>query len=181
MRRLVAPLALLICLATSGTALAHVTKPGYSEVRQHGKQVNYVLGLETDELVAVSGGDSKEALAAYTTGAVRLTVDGESCPSELTRATPERHQGTAYTRVWLKMTCPKAQGQFRVDYDLKMENVVDYELGGAKGTYLFDPDHTSMTADSPGFPRFVDLGVEHILLGADHVLFLASCCWARRA
>ena len=29
-----------------------------------------------------------------------------------------------------------------------------------------------MTADSPGFPRFVEKGVEHILLGWDHVLFL---------
>ena len=87
-------------------------------------------------------------------------------------AAPLPHRETPYTRVWLDMECPKAQGQFRVDYDLPMENVVDYELGGAKGTYLFDPDHRSMTADSPGFPRFVEKGVEHILLGWDHVLFL---------
>ena len=70
------------------------------------------------------------------------------------------------------MECPAAQGAFRVDYDLPMENVVDYELGGAKGTYLFDPDHRSMSADSPGFTRFVEEGVEHIVLGWDHVLFL---------
>ena len=62
-----------------------------------------------------------------------------------------------------------------------MENVVDYELGGAKGTYLFDPDHRSMTRRQPGFPRFVHVGVEHILLGWDHVLFLSSCCWAPAA
>ena len=48
MRRLVAPLALLILFAMGGTASAHVTNPGFSEVRQHGTHVNYVLGLETE-------------------------------------------------------------------------------------------------------------------------------------
>ena len=171
MRRLVALLALLIPVAASPAAHAHVTKPGYSEVRQHGTKVNYVLGLETDELTAVAG-ESKAQLAAYLPGAVRLTVDGESCPSRMTRAEPERHNGVAYTRIWLLMECPQAQGQFKVDYDLPMENVVDYKLGGAEGTFLFDPDHTVMTADSPGFPRFVEKGVEHIVLGWDHVVFL---------
>lgn len=171
MRRLVALLALLLGLAASPAAHAHVTKPGYSEVRQHGTKVNYVLGLESDALTAVAG-ESKAELAAYLPGAVRLTVDGESCPSRMTRAEPERHNGVAYTRVWLQMTCPAEQGQFKVDYDLPMENVVDYRLGGAEGTFLFDPDHTVMTADSPGFPRFVEQGVEHIVLGWDHVVFL---------
>ena len=50
--------------------------------------------------------------------------------------------------------------------------LVDYKLGGAEGTFLFDPDHTVMTADSPGFPRFVEKGIEHIVLGWDHVVFL---------
>jgi hypothetical protein len=172
MRRLVAPLALLIpFVASATTAHAHVTKPGFSEVRQHGTHVNYVLGLETEPLVAVAG-ESKAAMESYLTGAVRLTVDGESCRTKMRSAEPLPHRETPYTRIWLDMECPQAQGEFRVDYDLPMENVVDYELGGAKGTYLFDPDHTSMTADSPGFPRFVHLGAEHILLGWDHVLFL---------
>jgi hydrogenase/urease accessory protein HupE len=171
MRRLVAPLALLILLAMGGTASAHVTKPGFSEVRQHGTHVNYVLGLETEPLVAVAG-ESKAEMEAYLTGAVRMTVDGESCTSSMRSAEPLPHRETPYTRVWLDMECPQAQGAFRVDYDLPMENVVDYELGGAKGTYLFDPDHRSMSADSPGFTRFVEEGVEHIVLGWDHVLFL---------
>jgi hypothetical protein len=172
MRRPVALLALLLPLVAGvTTAYAHVTKPGFSEVRQHGTHVNYVLGLETEPLVAVAGED-KAAIESYLTGAVRLTVDGESCRSSMRSAAPLPHRETPYTRVWLDMECPKAQGAFRVDYDLPMENVVDYELGGAKGTYLFDPDHRSMTADSPGFTRFVEEGVEHILLGWDHVLFL---------
>ena len=158
-------------MAASAAAEAHVTKPGYSEVRQHGNKVNYVLGLETDALVAVAG-ESQAQLAAYMPGAVRLTVDGESCPSQMTRAEPERHNGVAYTRIWLQMTCPAEQGQFKVDYDLPMENVVDYKLGGAEGTFLFDPDHTVMTADCPHFTRFVEKGVEHIVLGWDHVVFL---------
>jgi hypothetical protein len=167
MKRLV----ILLFLLLAAPAQAHVTKPGFAEVRQHGTHVNYVLGLETEELVAVAG-ESKAEIEAYMTGAVRLTVDGESCMSSMRSAEPLPHRETPYTRVWLDMECPKTQGQFRVDYDLPMENVVDYKLGGSEGTYLFDPDHTSMTADSPGFPRFVEKGVEHIVLGWDHVLFL---------
>jgi hypothetical protein len=171
MRGLLALLALLTPLAASAAAEAHVTKPGYSEVRQHGETVNYVLGLETEELVAVAG-ESQAQLAAYLPGAVRLTVDGESCPGRMTRAEPERHNGVAYTRIWLQMTCPSETGRFKVDYDLPMENVVDYKLGGAEGTFLFDPDHTVMTAASPHFTRFIEKGVEHIVLGWDHVVFL---------
>src|ERR1700754_800884 len=120
MRRLVALLALLIPLVASAAAHAHVTKPGFAEIRQHGDTVNFVLGLETDPLVAITG-EGKEALAAYMTGAARLTVDGESCRSRMTRADAERHNGTAYTRIWLFLECPQEQGEFRVEYDLPME------------------------------------------------------------
>lgn len=171
MRRIAVALALLIPFAASAAAEAHVTKPGYSEVRQHGTQINYVLGLETEELIAVAG-ESKAELAAYVPGAVRLTVDGESCPSRMTRADPERHNGVPYTRIWLLMECPQDEGEFKIQYELPMENVVDYELGGSEGTFVFDPDNTVMTADSPGFPRFVEKGIHHIVLGWDHVVFL---------
>ena len=131
-----------------------------------------MLGLETDELVAVAG-ESQAQLAAYLPGAVRLTVDGESCPSrDDARASPSATTASPTRASGWRWTCPAEQGQFKVDYDLPMENVVDYKLGGAEGTFLFDPDHTVMTADSPGFPRFVEKGVEHIVLGWDHVVFL---------
>ena len=91
----------------------------------------------------------------------------------MTRAEPERHNGVAYTRIWLRDGRARpSRAQFKVDYDLPMENVVDYKLGGAEGTFLFDPDHTVMTADSPHFTRFIEKGVEHIVLGWDHVVFL---------
>ena len=103
---------------------------------------------------------------------VRMSVDGESCPGAMTRATPERHNGAAYTRVWLRFKCPHETGDFQVINEIPLDSVVDYELGGAQGTFLFDDDHTVMDASAPGFPRFIEKGVEHIVLGWDHVVFL---------
>lgn len=70
-------------------------------------------------------------------------------------------------------------------------NMVDYELGGSGGSDVFDAGHrelkvgrsaTDMAGGAPdpagsdvswsSTGRFVSLGLEHILLGVDHVLFL---------
>jgi hypothetical protein len=165
-------LALLLSLVLAAPAHAHVTKPGFSEIRQHGTSVTYVLGLESDALTNLAGGDSRPVVAGYVSNNVRMSVDGESCRGGMTRATPERHAGAAYTRVWLRFVCPQQTGAFVVNNEIPLDSVVDYELGGAHGTFLFDADHSVLSADSPGFVRFVEHGVEHILLGWDHVLFL---------
>ena len=57
----------------------------------------------------------------------------------MTRAEPERHNGVGlHADVAADSTCPAEQGQFGSTTTIPMENIVDYELGGAEGTFLFD-------------------------------------------
>ena len=66
--------------------------------------------------------------------------------------------------------CPAEAGKFAVDNEMPMENAVDYELGGAKGTFRFDPDHTLDDVPRARSSRAsCEKGVEHIVLGWDHV------------
>ncbi len=65
-------------------------------------------------------------------------------------------------------------------------NLVDYQLAGAAGRFVFEPGNERLTVSPPGGERssaggpsavssagrFIVLGLEHILGGIDHVLFV---------
>ena len=154
MRRLVALLALLIPFAASAAAdSATSPSPATPRSASTARTSTTCSASRPTQLVAVAG-ESKAAIGGLPAGrgpADRrrrvLPLDDDAAPS------PSATTATPYTRVWLDMECPQEQGAFRVDYDLPMENVVDYELGGAKGTFLFDPDHTLDDRRQPAASR----------------------------
>lgn len=166
-------LALLLTLLLPATALADVDKPGVSEIRQDGTRVSWVLGIPGDELASLAG-ETKEAIAGYMANNLRISVDAESCPGGMHEATPVRRDGVVpFARVEMRFSCPQEAGQFAVINETFVANTADYELGGASGTFRFDADHTLLEAKSPEFPRWVQAGFETLLLGWQHVLFLA--------
>ncbi|MET9734642.1 HupE/UreJ family protein [Streptomyces sp. NPDC006458] len=128
------------------------------------------------------------------TDRLTVTLDGADCAARLDGTGITRRQQFLYARLLLVHRCPgSGKGEFVVRYDVFAEtaalgaehtNVVDYELGGAGGSDVFDTGHRELrvgrsaagAADSGHLPpstgRFVSLGLEHILFGVDHVLFL---------
>ncbi|MFF5713162.1 HupE/UreJ family protein [Streptomyces sp. NPDC012756] len=140
-------------------------------------------------------------LATYLSERLTLTLDGSPCPAGLGGTGIVKRQRFLYARLLLTYRCPgTGSGEFTVRYGVFSEadaigaehtNMVDYELGGSGGSDVFDTGHRELKAgrsaaaagrDAPpsGGPdlswastgRFVSLGLEHILGGADHVLFL---------
>ena len=185
-------IAVLIVLVPAPVASwAHVrSTEGRSAIEQQGGVVRYALSLESGVLDAASGAasapDRDAALAAYLLPRVQVFLDGVECEGALQAATLERIQGRDFTRSVLAYECAgAASGGYEVRYGVFADggvvddhtNVADFQLGGERGTFVFDAGHRRLSSGDGGLlssaPRFVAMGVEHILLGLDHVLFLA--------
>jgi hypothetical protein len=176
-------LALVLLALAPATSWAHVrSTAGYAQIRQDGAAVRYELSLERELLHAAAGRD----VEAYLVDRVRVLLDGVECAGALSGVAPERRDGRAYTRALLEYDCAGSpSGAYEIRYGVFAEsdavvddhtNVTGYELGGARGTFVFDAGHRELDVGDGGAlssaPRFVALGAEHILAGLDHVLFL---------
>jgi len=178
-------MALLLFTVVAGTASAHVrSTAGYSEIRLEQGAVRYELSLERDVLRAASG--HAPSPEAYLLPRVRVYLDGVECEGALGRTGIESRQGRDYDRLELSYTCPgSAAGAYEIRYGVFADggvvddhtNVAEYDLG-ERGTFVFDAGHRELdvgdTALLSSARRFVAIGVEHILSGIDHVLFLVA-------
>lgn len=187
---------LLIVLAAASAAHVRSTT-GYSEIRQQGATVLYDLSLEAELLARAVGGsrrpgapltERRAALGAYLIPRVAVFLDEVRCEATLTETRTEVRDGRSYARVLLEHECPGSDsdaGAFSITYGVFADadsvvddhtNVARYDLGGERGTFVLDAAHRELAVGEGGafssVPRFVELGVEHILAGLDHVLFL---------
>ncbi|NWF25749.1 HupE/UreJ family protein [Streptomyces sp. PKU-EA00015] len=137
-------------------------------------------------------------LTSYLADRLTVSLDGAPCAAELDDTGITKRQKFLYARLLLIHRCPgSGSGEFTVRYGVFSEadaigaehtNMVDYELGGSGGSDVFDAGNRELRvgrsdagqresrAGETGFlsstGRFVAMGLEHILLGIDHVLFL---------
>ncbi|MBF8185092.1 HupE/UreJ family protein [Nonomuraea sp. K274] len=128
-----------------------------------------------------------DQLESYLTERVTVSVDGVGCSGELANTGVVEGQEQVYARSVLIYACPGSpSGGFTVRYNVfaagdavvdNHTNIVDYALGAATGTYVFDTGHHEFEAGKTGVldlvARFIVMGAEHILSGIDHVLFIA--------
>jgi hypothetical protein len=182
-RALAGALVLLVLAPAAGWAHVRSTA-GYAEVRQDGSAVHYGLSLERDLLAAAAGDD----LEGYLVPRVQVLLDGVACEGALVGTSPERREGRAYTRALLEYECAGSPtGAFELRYGVFTDGdavvddhtaITDYRLGGHAGTFVFDAGHRELDVGETGplssAGRFVALGIDHILAGVDHVLFLAA-------
>ncbi len=202
-RRLLVLLGVLCVVLAPGTALAHVrSSEGTSVITQVGGSVRFDTSLEYTRLAAAAGlgfapaddagrarqlARHRDRLAGYLTDRIAVFLDGVRCESRLASAEVAHRQSTAYVRSLLVFACPGSpSGTYSIRYDVFSErdavvdnhtNVVSYQLGNARGAFVFDNAHRELEAGRTGAltaaARFVGMGVQHIMGGLDHVLFLA--------
>lgn len=125
-------------------------------------------------------------ISRYLEPALLLFLDGVQCQSVIDRTDVRQRQDIAYATVTLSFECPGAAGgSYEVRYGVLAEsdavvddhsNVADYALGSERGRFVFDNSHRTLTVGQSGLLtsalRFIAMGVEHILAGVDHVLFV---------
>ncbi|HEX6683496.1 MAG TPA: HupE/UreJ family protein [Candidatus Limnocylindrales bacterium] len=163
---------------------------GYSTVRQDGQRVVYQLSLEYDILAkAVDLGPqapARENLSRYLGERVVVSLDGVACEFGLKDWASSTRDQTTYADLGLVFTCPGSSGAYRLQYRVfaadeavvdEHKNIMEYSFGPHHGRTVFDrgrPDFTVGESTLLGSSvQFGVLGVEHILFGLDHVLFVA--------
>lgn len=193
--------ALLVLLAAwTAPAGAHTGgSTGFARISLHGQTVRYSLTLATDlpggsgvgaalDGVTKGGGDY-DALAGLVARKVTVSGDGRACapvPGTVTPPAPDRRTAI----IVVHYACAAAMRELTVRDDLFDTFGADYHTlanfahPDGDQQFVFQPDRreaqmpvarsaTGKAAPSSAF-AFFELGVEHILLGFDHVLFVAA-------
>jgi HupE / UreJ protein len=137
----------------------------------------------------------RDALTAYLQPRVEVFLDDVACEMSLGPAGIEQRQDIGYARLTLSYECPGSPtGSYRVEYAVfapsdgvvdDHANLVDYALGGERGQVVLDGGNPGFVAGErslwSSLSRFVALGFEHILGGADHVLFVVALLLGARS
>ena len=195
-----AALSMLVMACVLVTLVAHAHQAGISRGRYdlrsaalsahvvfaNAELANAIPGLDTDRNGAVSADEVRGGSAVLTrevVDRVRVTADGESCPVTFASATLTEQDGVD---VELAAACPSRPKKLVLHCGFldvmpsahrhfasvtTVEGAEPFETVAVPGNMDVEVDVAS-TADSGSFKTLLLLGVEHILTGYDHLVFL---------
>jgi hypothetical protein len=186
--------ALWLALIGCGGALAHVTTTGLLRIEVAGGRVLYALSVALPELpaasasilIAAANGDraAAETIAEAARRSVTVDLAGVRCRTGRVRIGGAGANETRAT-IEIDFTCDASHGRLDITEDWRAFLGEHYQtlgnlrttsgerqvtFGEASRTASVDIDRTAGT----GWFDFVRLGVEHILTGYDHLLFLVA-------
>lgn len=190
-------LALASGLVASGGADAHTGgTTGYASVRVEGQAVRYSLSLPvevaqaaaSDPLATGDPSQDQDALAAIVARHVAISADGASC-APLPGVVQPPSPGRSTVVIVVQYACPAPprslllHDSLFVPFGRDHHTIVNVEWSGGSQQVILDPDRSQalVSIAAPGAaaePRaggalaFFHLGLEHILTGWDHILFL---------
>lgn len=193
MRRLVAVLA--FALVCSSAAIAHVTSTGLAVVEVNDGKLSYrltVVAAELDPdigqtLLAAAGGSGAAAqqIALAARDHARFSIGGEPCvPGRFAI----RGSAAGDTKIVLEMAlaCPKATGTLVIRDDWQktlgehFQTVMSVRIPDQPSAeFAFAETRREATVElaggtDTGWLTFIAMGMEHILGGLDHLLFLLA-------
>ncbi|MET4156975.1 HupE/UreJ family protein [Agromyces sp. PvR057] len=131
-----------------------------------------------------------ETVVGYVTERFAVSADGASCaPTQVGDLRAHERDGVPYAQLTLEFACPAASGTETAiavrsslfpdeeGYVTGTETILDYAFGDAAGSAALDaahPEFSTGQAWTERFGEFFLLGAEHLLSGADHILFLLA-------
>jgi hypothetical protein len=193
MRRLV--WILLLSMGWIGTASAHVTSTGLATLDLDGEKLLYrltVVATEVDDqagrlFAASAEGDraASERVAGFLRDYTRFSIAGEACQPDRISI---RGSGTGDDKVVLDMalSCPRSTGTLLIRDDwpevmgAHFRTVLSVRQAGRPSVeFAFLEDRRAAALDlatgtGTGWVAFIAMGIEHILGGIDHLLFLLA-------
>ena len=188
------PIAALILAVAAGYAQAHTTSTGLAVVDTSGDQVAYRLTLAPAEIgdgaTIVARAAAGDATAAADIGKllpahVSMAVDGQPCRIRRTRLQTSQ-LGEDRVVLMLDFGCHAAPGSLQLGDTLSTPFGEHYRSivsitrpDGTRQEHVLDRDHAQAVFDfghvaPSGIGGFLRLGMEHILSGLDHLMFLAA-------
>jgi hypothetical protein len=194
MRRLVPVLAVVAVAAAPRAARAHQASLTHSEVVVDDAEVRWRIRIARGDLAEAIGRDPSEVpsldelraaaprVIDYVSARIDVSDGARPCPAEPGAVDGDGDDHVAIT--WIAR-CPAAVEVLTIDYDLFFELDPTHEAlvrvvaGGREAAAILDDDRSRFVwplAEPPpsGIGAFVGSGVDHILLGFDHVAFVLA-------
>ncbi|MGE0716931.1 MAG: HupE/UreJ family protein [Alphaproteobacteria bacterium] len=190
MKAALAAIFLLLPLSPTPAAAHTGGTTGFARIAFQGQSVRYTLSLGADTLQAAGIGDA-DRLAAIVAAKIAVAADGRACapvPGTVTPPTPDR--ATAVVVVHWACAAPVRTLHLRDDladaFGADYHTLAAVERADGVEQFVFQPDRREATivvagpasgaadASPSGALAFLELGIEHILLGFDHVLFVVA-------
>ncbi len=189
-------IATLLGLLSSG-AWAHSSSNSYLTIDARGsvltvqwsvalRDLDYAVGIDTGGAGAITWGMLREheaAIDAYALARLRLSADGANCPPGPVTHLADRLSDGAYAVLRFQALCPAAPRQLGVGYSLLFDldpqhrGLLRLTFDGTVHALALSPAQPTAEFDQrPGlsatFSGFFLAGMEHLLTGADHMLFV---------
>ncbi len=153
------------------------------------KDLEYVIGLDANQDGQITWGELKQksdAITAHALSRLKLVADGQQCNLKVAELRVTRHSDGSYAVLVLETGCAGDIDVLDVEYDLLFDvdpthrGLVLYEYGAVTSTHVLGPSSHSVQIRSGEVGRwrtlgeYVRVGVWHIWIGLDHILFLLS-------
>lgn len=189
MKRLLFSCTVMLLLALASEGRAHSRSVSYSSIRVAGQQASVAARVSLLDASLLEGAGVKRAeLGRYVAERLVLSSSGGDCSRG---PLLERKLDPAWIDFEWEVSCP--EGALTLESSLlRQESPAHLHLcrvsvdGAAPSEHVLDARASQATlaraGKSPGsFGRFVLLGMEHIVTGWDHLLFLAMLLLAQRS
>lgn len=184
----------------SGAARAHLASDSYLrlELAADGgvggqwdialRDLDSVVGLDADSDGKITWGElrrQREAVERYAFDHLTIANAAGICVPSTGDFLVDRHAGNAYAVIGFRAACPPGAGPLTLDYRLLFDvdpthrGLLTIVGPGGIQTAILSPDASRVTVDLAAqsvigeIRRFLAFGFEHILLGYDHLLFVA--------
>jgi hypothetical protein len=189
----------LALIAAASTGWAHLASDSYLQIQigDDGavrgqwdialRDLDVAVGLDADQDGTITWGELRgkaQEIEAYAFGRLALSRGGSACTLKATNLLVDHHAGYAYAVLPFTTECP-AQGRLTLRYRLLFDldpshrGLLTVVAGGQFSTDVLTPDHSEIILDrgperlGDQVAQFLTFGFNHILLGYDHLLFIA--------
>ncbi|MFO1464206.1 MAG: HupE/UreJ family protein [bacterium] len=162
-------------------ATAHTLKLSDSELNLDGARSTWNLKVHTQDFMVKFGRVNAEALRAYLPERLGVTVSGVACRFQDLRTLQDEAQEA--TTLQLSLSCPTSPGPVAIHYDLfygdpSHRHLMKLKAFGRTYSFTFSPAQRDAQFGEGGLGEtirnFLQLGLEHILIGFDHILFVLA-------
>jgi hydrogenase/urease accessory protein HupE len=175
----------------------------YSDISEKNGTITYVLRMNMDQLrIVITPNDpeisnrspevinrflqdSKTDVESYLLSNIKLYADGLPLDGTLTRLQATKVKNTPYAEAELEYPIKQKPEQFILSYNLFFDdldqwhtNYVWLDFNGKKQTPVFTYDSREISLGELSYfhtiKQFLGLGIEHLITGYDHILFLTA-------
>lgn len=186
----------LLCFISS-SAFAHKNSNSYLNIKSENNRfyvqwdialqdLNRLLNLDVNRDGNLTWGEVQQRhneIGAAALSNLQIKSNGSECSYGAVDHLINRHNGSAYAVIKTEIACPSSVQKFAVNYNFLFDQnaqhrgILAMNAGGKDEAFIFSPDnrsyeYSSAGGASSGFSAFFVKGVEHLLGGVDHLLFL---------